>query len=168
LHIYIYYIIMILAAFVLPIAANVLVASAYPIKADGVNCRAGPGTNYDVVTSYDTGTDVDISCQTSGMTVFGNNIWDKTQDECYVADYYVKTGTDGYVTDRCEGGGGDDDGGEDDGETLPGLDVTQSAHAKAIIQQAKSDNVGHQGCLAGIATGLVEVTIPDLVKMMRC
>ncbi|KAL5341428.1 hypothetical protein BJX70DRAFT_406019 [Aspergillus crustosus] len=127
---------MFLAALILPITANILVVSAYPIKANGVNCRSGPGTSYDVVTTYDTN--------------------DDTQDECYVADYYVKTGTDGYVTDRCEGGG-DDDG--DDGETLPGLGVTQSAHAKAIIQQAKSDNVGIQGCLAGIATGLVESNI---------
>ncbi|KAL4879947.1 hypothetical protein BJY04DRAFT_219752 [Aspergillus karnatakaensis] len=151
---------MFLSILTLPIVANVLVATAYPIKADGVNCRSGPGTSYDVVTSYDTGDEVEISCQTPGTTVLGNNIWDETQDGCYVADYYIKTGTDGYVTDRCESGGGDDgdDGGES-GDNLPGLDKTQSAHGRAIIKQAKSDNVGRQGCLAAFATAFVESEI---------
>lgn len=40
---------------------------------------------------------------------------------------------------------------------LPGLDATQSTHARAIIAQAKSESLGRQGCLAGIATGLTEV-----------
>ncbi|KAL3467007.1 hypothetical protein BJX64DRAFT_284155 [Aspergillus heterothallicus] len=159
---------MFLAALVLPGAAIVLVANAfplsaradkYPITATEVNCRSGPGTSYDIVTSYTKGTEVSISCQASGTSVNGNSIWDKTEDDCYVADYYVKTGTDGYVTDKCEG---DDDGGDDggdDGDNLPGLGATQSAHAKKIIQQAKAQNVGSHGCQAAIATALVESEI---------
>jgi lysozyme len=79
-------------------------AIAYPITGSTVNCRTGPGTNYAVKKSYSKGADVTISCQTAGTSVNGNNIWDKTQDGCYVADYYVKTGTSGYVTKKCGGG----------------------------------------------------------------
>ncbi|KAG8422656.1 hypothetical protein J3459_010165 [Metarhizium acridum] len=39
-----------------------------------------------------------------GPSVNGNSIWDKTQDGCYVADYYVKAGSSGYVTGKCGGG----------------------------------------------------------------
>ncbi|KAK3293582.1 lysozyme-like domain-containing protein [Chaetomium fimeti] len=79
-------------------------AIAYPITGSVVNCRSGPGTNYAVKKSYNKGADVKISCQTTGTSVNGNSIWDKTQDGCYVADYYVKTGTNGYVTKKCGGG----------------------------------------------------------------
>jgi len=81
------------------------VASAYPITGDTVNCRSGPGTSYAVKKTYKKGQDVKITCQTSGTSVSGNNIWDKTSDGCYVADYYVKTGTNGYVTTKCSSGG---------------------------------------------------------------
>ncbi|KAL2870138.1 putative NlpC/P60-like cell-wall peptidase [Aspergillus lucknowensis] len=94
-----------LASFTLALAAMASVASAgYPIKADDVNCRAGPSTDDDVVTTYSEGTEVDLQCQTFGESVMGTNIWDKTTDDCYVIDYYVKTGTVGMVTDDCNGG----------------------------------------------------------------
>lgn len=80
-------------------------AASYPIK-ETVNCRSGPGTSYGIKKSYTKGKKVTISCQTSGSSVNGNNIWDKTQDGCYVSDYYVKTGTNGYVAKKCSGGGG--------------------------------------------------------------
>ncbi|KAH6848161.1 CHAP domain-containing protein [Chaetomium sp. MPI-CAGE-AT-0009] len=92
-------------------AVAVSVTAAYPITGETVNCRSGPGTSYDVKKSYSKGFDVKISCQTTGTSVNGNNIWDKTQDGCYVADYYVKTGTDGFVTTKCGGGGGGGGGG---------------------------------------------------------
>jgi len=76
-------------------------ASAYPITGDSVNCRSGPGTSYDVKKTYKKGQDVSITCQTQGTSVNGNSIWDKTSDGCYVADYYVKTGSSGYVKDKC-------------------------------------------------------------------
>jgi hypothetical protein len=87
------------------------VTAAYPITGSVVNCRTGPGTSYGIKKSYSKGADVKISCQTTGTSVNGNNIWDKTQDGCYVADYYVKTGTDGFVTKKCSGGGGGGGGG---------------------------------------------------------
>lgn len=45
---------------------------------------------------------------------------------------------------------------------LPGLSATQSSHARAIIQEAKNEGLGNQGCLAGIATALTEVSCAAL------
>jgi len=75
--------------------------ASYPITGDSVNCRSGPGTSYAVKKVYAKGHGVTLSCQTTGTNVNGNSIWDKTSDGCYVADYYVKTGTNGYVTKKC-------------------------------------------------------------------
>ncbi|KAJ2194514.1 hypothetical protein IWW43_002099 [Coemansia sp. RSA 1935] len=81
-------------------------AKSYPVTGNTVNCRSGPGTSYGVKKSYQKGQSVSISCQTSGSSVSGNNIWDKTSDGCYVADYYIKTGVNGYVTTKCGSTGG--------------------------------------------------------------
>ncbi|KAH8692832.1 hypothetical protein BGW36DRAFT_436578 [Talaromyces proteolyticus] len=126
-------------------------SNAYLINTDGLNCRSGPGTGYSVVKTYNTGDDVSITCQAPGDDVNGDSLWDETSDGCYVTDYYVSTGTSGYVTGECGGGGG--------GGNLPGLDDTQSSHAQAIIAEAEKENLGHQGCLAGIATALTESSI---------
>jgi surface antigen len=76
-------------------------AVAYPINAAGVNCRSGPGTSYAVKKSYAKDHAVTVTCQTAGTSVNGNAIWDKTSDGCYVADYYVNTGSNGYVKPKC-------------------------------------------------------------------
>lgn len=81
-------------------------ASAYTITGTTVNCRSGPGTSYAVVKTYSKGHDVSITCQTPGTNIDGDAIWDKTSDNCYVTDYYVYTGSDGYVTAKCSGGSG--------------------------------------------------------------
>ncbi|RLL93756.1 hypothetical protein CFD26_102440 [Aspergillus turcosus] len=130
--------------------------SAYPITGDGVNCRSGPGTNHPVVRSYPKGHEVSIVCQAPGTDIKGDKLWDKTSDGCYVADYYVKTGTSNYVTKHCDGSSG---GGGGSSGNLPGLTATQSSHAHKIIDEAKKEGLGRQGCLAGIATALVESNI---------
>ncbi|KAJ1937852.1 hypothetical protein EC988_007760 [Linderina pennispora] len=80
--------------------------SAYPVqKADTVNCRSSPSTSGKVVKTYKKDADVKITCQVSGQNIQGNSLWDKTQDGCYVADYYIKTGKNGYVAKQCSGGG---------------------------------------------------------------
>ncbi|KAK9353580.1 hypothetical protein V1523DRAFT_425925 [Lipomyces doorenjongii] len=128
-------------------------SGGYPITGDSVNCRSGPGTSYSVVKTYNKGHDVSITCQAPGTDVNGDNLWDKTSDGCYVSDYYVSTGTTGYITNKCGGSGGGSGG------NLPGLDATQSSHARAIIAEAKRENVGRQGCLAAIATAITESNI---------
>lgn len=90
-----------LTAFAVLASAVAPALATYPITGDSVNCRSGPGTSYAVKKTYAKGHEVTISCQTSGTTVSGNSIWDKTSDGCYVSDYYVKTGSSGYVTGKC-------------------------------------------------------------------
>jgi hypothetical protein len=131
----------------LSLATILPISNAYPVKVDGLHCRSGPGTGYSVVKTYNKGEEVSIKCQAPGTDVNGDILWDLTKDNCYVADYYVSTGTSGYVTDKCGSSGGD----------LPGLNSVQSSHARAIITEAKRESLGHQGCLAGIATALTEV-----------
>lgn len=84
-------------------SSSAMVASAtlaYPTKAT-VHGRSGPGLSYKVVKTYPAGTYVRLVCQTPGDSIYGDNLWDKTTDHAYVADYYVRTGTSGYVTGRC-------------------------------------------------------------------
>ncbi|KAL2255766.1 hypothetical protein VTK26DRAFT_2740 [Humicola hyalothermophila] len=145
-------------AFLALVAAFMPAASAYPVKATTLNCRASPSTSAKVVRTYKKGEDVKISCQTTGPSIVGNNLWDKTQHGCYVADYYIKTGTNGYVTKKCSASGGSGSGSGSKGN-LPGLNAKQSAHARKIIAQAKKDKVGRHGCVTGIATALVESNI---------
>ncbi|KAL2869778.1 uncharacterized protein BJX67DRAFT_378832 [Aspergillus lucknowensis] len=95
----------------LAVTAALPLVNAYLIIGDGVNCRSGPGTSYDVVTSYALNTDVTLDCQAPGEDIYGDPTWDKTSDGCYVADYYVDTnGADKYVVEACEPTGGDDGG----------------------------------------------------------
>ncbi|KAJ2776294.1 hypothetical protein H4R18_005745 [Coemansia javaensis] len=82
-------------------ACAVAAGPGYPITADGVKCRAGPSTNHGVVKVYSKGQQVSIGCQAAGLPVFGTALWDRTGDGCYVSDHYVKTGSSGYVAQRC-------------------------------------------------------------------
>lgn len=90
-----------LASTALVALSAVSLGSAYLISGDNVNCRDGPGTSFKSLRMYDKGTDVTVTCQTEGTSVNGHTIWDKTSDGCYVSDWYVKTGSSGYVTDKC-------------------------------------------------------------------
>jgi cell wall-associated NlpC family hydrolase len=94
----------------LSLTTAITAVNAYPITGDSVNCRSGPGTSHAVVKTYKKSQDVKVTCQTTGTAVSGNNIWDKTSDNCYVADYYVKTGSSSYVTKQCSSGGGSSGG----------------------------------------------------------
>lgn len=86
-------------------ATAISAATAYPIDGNGVNCHSGPGVDYSVVKTYNKGDQVSITCQATGPNIEGDSLWDKTSDGCYVTDYYVKTGTTGYVTSKCPSGG---------------------------------------------------------------
>ena len=77
----------------------------YPVDADTLNCRSTPSTSAAIVRTYQRGANIDIQCQTTGTKVETTTIWDKTQDGCYVSDYYVKTGFSGFIpgVDKCGG-----------------------------------------------------------------
>ncbi|GHF63452.1 hypothetical protein GCM10010218_51270 [Streptomyces mashuensis] len=82
--------------------------ATYPI-APGyqVNVRRGPSTDSEVVRVLPQGSSVSIRCQTHGETVSGpcgtSDIWDCIAPGQYVSDTYVKTGSSGFVADRCSG-----------------------------------------------------------------
>ncbi|MFK4145499.1 SH3 domain-containing protein [Streptomyces sp. NPDC004065] len=88
------------------VAAAAAAVRYYPV-APGVrvNVRSGPGTGYGIVRVLPEGASVPIYCQTPGTRVTGtygtSNIWDNIGSGQYVADAYVHTGSDGYVTSRC-------------------------------------------------------------------
>jgi hypothetical protein len=117
-----------LALFAVLFEATALAATcpkSYPVTAKGgLQCRNGPGTDFkEIIKTYPQGARIKISCQTPGTSVDGNNIWIKTQDGCYVADRYVKTGTNGYVAKKCSSGGGGGGGG---GKTCPAPKVNKA------------------------------------------
>ncbi|KAJ2607231.1 hypothetical protein H4S08_004897, partial [Coemansia sp. RSA 1365] len=125
---------------VLALASATSFAKTYPITGNTVNCRSGPGTSYSTKKSYKKGTQVSISCQTSGTSVSGNNIWDKTSDGCYVADYYVKTGVNGYVTKKCDGGGGSSSGSYCKKINTAGVNLV--AQWEGFVSRPKPDPIG--------------------------
>ena len=72
-----------------------------------LNKRSGPGTNYPVVGSVPDGTTVTILCQATGTTETGDwgatDLWDRLDDNTYVSDAFVFTGTNGMVAPACNG-----------------------------------------------------------------
>ncbi|MFF4443645.1 peptidase [Streptomyces sp. NPDC001502] len=70
-----------------------------------LNVRNGPGTNYAVIEVLPLGATVSLRCQCEGTTVSGpygtTDIWDCIGNGRFVSDAYVKTGSDGYVTNQC-------------------------------------------------------------------
>lgn len=85
---------------------------AFPAKAD-LNGRQEIGQPNDapgvVVDKYRAGQDVPVVCQQEK----DGAIWDKTADDLWVPDQYVRTGVDGFAqgVPRCDQGGGKPDPG---------------------------------------------------------
>ncbi|KAJ2641336.1 hypothetical protein GGF44_002168, partial [Coemansia sp. RSA 1694] len=121
-------------------------ASAYAIKGDTVNCRSGPSTSYSVVKTYKKGQNVSITCQTAGPSVNGNTLWDKTNDGCFVADYYVSTGTNGYVASKCGGGStpppGNNNGGSGYCKKLNQAGLNLISKWEGFVATPKPDPIG--------------------------
>ena len=72
-----------------------------------LNKRSGPGTNYPVVGSVPDGTTVTIVCQATGTTETGDwgatDLWDCLDDNTYVSDAFVYTGTNDMFAPACNG-----------------------------------------------------------------
>jgi hypothetical protein len=70
-----------------------------------LNKRSGPGTNYPIVGSVPDGTTVTIVCQTTGTSETGEygltSVWDRLEDNTYVSDAFVYTGTNNMVAPHC-------------------------------------------------------------------
>ncbi|KAJ2091284.1 hypothetical protein EV179_001270 [Coemansia sp. RSA 487] len=127
------------AAFVLGSFAP---ANGYAITGDVVNCRSGPGTSYSVKTTYKKGQNVSVSCQTAGTSVNGNSIWDKTADGCYVSDYYVSTGSSGYVTTKCSTGGSTGGGSSSYCPNINSAGIDMVAQFEGFVASPSPDPIG--------------------------
>ncbi|GJN69950.1 NlpC/P60-like cell-wall peptidase [Purpureocillium lilacinum] len=117
-----------LKSFAISLAAVLPLVSAYPITGNDVNCRAGPGTDSKVVKTYAKGTDVKVTCQANGESISGSTIWDKTSDNCYVSDFYVKTGSSGMVVGECSGGSKPPSGGSSYNGKISRKEILQRAN----------------------------------------
>jgi uncharacterized protein YraI len=77
------------------------------VNSNGIplNKRSGPGTRFPVVGSVPDGTTVTIACQIPGTTVIGEfgptSLWDMLDDNTFVSDAYVYTGTNDRVAPPC-------------------------------------------------------------------
>jgi len=132
--------------FIAALAALLPLSSAvpFPVKT-ALNCRKSPTTSAAVVRTYPKGHDIKITCQTTGPSVNGENIWDKTSDGCYVADYYVKTGSSGFVAPRCPssgGGGGGGGGGTCKAPPLNAATVDLIKKSEGFVRSPKPDPIG--------------------------
>src|SRR3954467_2088528 len=87
-------------------ASTSLGTQRYPV-APGceLNVRSGPGTGYSIIDVLPQGATVPVNCRPPGTRDSGpygtSNIWDNIGNGRFVADAYVKTGSDGYVAPRC-------------------------------------------------------------------
>ncbi|MFF6997774.1 peptidase [Streptomyces sp. NPDC008313] len=78
----------------------------YPVAPGySLNIRSGPGTHYRILGILPAGSSVPVRCQCPGESVSGpygtSDIWDNIANGKFVADAYVKTGSDGYIAPRC-------------------------------------------------------------------
>lgn len=126
----------------LALAASVASTEAYKIvDADSLHCRSGPGTNYAVVRTLDKSIDITIQCQEPGTNVKGDSLWVKTQFGCYVADFYVQTGTSDYIAPRCGGGGGGG-GGSSPCSDLNAAGIDLIKHFEGFVHSLAPDPIG--------------------------
>jgi cell wall-associated NlpC family hydrolase len=77
--------------------------SGYTAETD-LNGRNTKSTSAATVKVYPSGSTIKITCQAYGEWAYGSYIWDKTTDGLWVTDYYVKTGTSGFLSNmpRCD------------------------------------------------------------------
>lgn len=76
---------------------------SFPATTD-LNGRATKSIAAPTAKTYAAGSSVSIRCQAYGDYAYGSYIWDKTSDGLWVTDYYVRTGTSGFVSNmpRCD------------------------------------------------------------------
>lgn len=124
-----------------PAAANAsITAYVWNTGGDSLNVRSGPTTSYSVVTSLAEGTYVTVSCQTTGTTVNGTNIWDYLPAYGgYTTDAYLYTGYDGHDPNLpyCSGGGG--------GSSSTRTDIVNIAYDQVGNGATKYINAGNGG-----------------------
>jgi cell wall-associated NlpC family hydrolase len=129
--------------------------SGYPAETD-LDGRNSKSISAATVKEYPSGSTIDVTCQAYGEWAYGSYIWDKTTDGLWVTDYYVKTGTSGFVSDmpRCDNdpptGGPDSGSGGSAGPTGGGGTCDTSGHGR---------NSGPAGSTTGTAAEKIQRVI---------
>jgi hypothetical protein len=62
---------------------------AITLQPDDLQCYSGPTRSDPLVKIYEPDVKLHFGCKTIGETIAGNDHWLKTQDNCYVSDYYI-------------------------------------------------------------------------------
>ncbi|PZG14578.1 hypothetical protein C1I95_21420 [Micromonospora craterilacus] len=84
---------------------------------------------------YPEGTYITVMCQAYGEVNYGgSNLWNYTSDGLWVADYYVRTGTNGMVMNRC-----DNDGGSGGGNRYLVKETLNGYYAKSLTAARVED-----------------------------
>lgn len=123
---------------------------------DGRKAKRVSAKGYKV---YAKGAKIKIKCQAYGAYAYGSPVWDKTTDDLWVPDAYVKTGATGFVKGmaRC------DNDPKPTNVPLPvHLDASQIAHARTIIAVGKGYGIPRRGWEVAIATAMQESTLRNL------
>jgi hypothetical protein len=58
---------------------------------DTLNVRTQPNSSSTIITTLTAGASINIQCQATGETVYGDYVWDKLVDGTYVSDLYTTT-----------------------------------------------------------------------------
>ncbi|BEJ12358.1 hypothetical protein CspHIS471_0208180 [Cutaneotrichosporon sp. HIS471] len=78
------------------LARGSFTGTANPPSGVTLKCRKGASTAQGVTTTFSRGQAIKIKCQQLGETISGNAVWNKIDrswaPDCYVSDYYTKTG----------------------------------------------------------------------------
>lgn len=136
------------------IASAVLVALAhakeYPITGTTVNCREKPTTDSPVTRTYKKDDKVTLTCQVEGEMVSGTAVWDKTTDDCFVTDYFVKTDSKKFVADNCNSASGSASSGT----------ATGTATGSATGSSTAAPTGGHGNSTASSSKVTTSVAVP--------
>jgi hypothetical protein len=74
---------------ILPLLPPFAAPYAITFQTDNIQCYSGATRVDPLVNTYNPDIKLDFICKTIGETIVGNNIWLKTQDKCYISDYYI-------------------------------------------------------------------------------
>jgi len=114
------------------LTAGTISARVFGTGSAGLRVRAEPNRGSSQVGSLADNETVVVTCQTTGESTDGTNIWDFIESEGgYVSDAYVWTGHNGFApgVKRCEGGGA---------TPPPSSSPASSAGATKAISEARS------------------------------
>ncbi len=117
---------------------------SFPVTATLDGRTAKDLSNHAVPNKYPAGTTVTITCQAFGPYAYGSPLWDKTTDGLWIVDYYVKTGTSGFLLGmpRCDNDQPSGTPPAQPATNLPAAPSTRVSDAGAVIVARAQSQLG--------------------------